>query len=407
MQILFSFLFLLVHWVQCTVRIKLYLLVRIVMANLEHLVGDMPWLHGVLMDLPDLLPVKGLNTTWYAWDDVFESSREQKLPEKRSLLHIAASMQAVKCVQTLLEERGADPRLASPSDGKTALHLACSCRPSMSSARVIAMLVQHGADREALDFDGRAPGAALEDMRRCDSAHGPCHVTCASNQTVGQVLTPLHVLEELDGVDFNSSTFMMYHYKSEKCPHMNCLHDVQSCPYVHPGEKARRNPATYKPIPCPHFRKGKCHAGDACPLAHGVFEAWLHPGKYRTQLCTQGTSCTRDLCFFAHTMEELREPLCCDAGSHTNSPRAQIPTMDNGDRIAALQASADEREKARRATAVADAVSALKALVASRSIEKAMGIPDSLAKVKSKMDARSVLSISTSGSSASLGSESY
>lgn len=27
--------------------------------------------------------------------------------------------------------------------------------------------------------------------------------------------------------------------------------------------------------------------------SHNVFEAWLHPDKYRTQICIQGTSCKR------------------------------------------------------------------------------------------------------------------
>jgi len=37
-----------------------------------------------------------------------------------------------------------------------------------------------------------------------------------------------------------------------------------------------------------------------------VFECWLHPSRYRTQLCKDGTGCGRRICFFAHTEEELR-----------------------------------------------------------------------------------------------------
>ena len=48
--------------------------------------------------------------------------------------------------------------------------------------------------------------------------------------------------------------------------------------------------------------------GDACPYAHNVFEYWLHPTRYRTQLCNDGEKCARKICFFAHTIEELRTP---------------------------------------------------------------------------------------------------
>ena len=41
-------------------------------------------------------------------------------------------------------------------------------------------------------------------------------------------------------------------------------------------------------------------------MCHGVFEHWLHPAKYRTTLCQAETSCNRPICFFAHTLKELR-----------------------------------------------------------------------------------------------------
>lgn len=52
----------------------------------------------------------------------------------------------------------------------------------------------------------------------------------------------------------------------------------------------------------------KCPRGDLCPFAHNIFECWLHPTRYRTQLCNEPASCRRKVCFFAHTLEELREP---------------------------------------------------------------------------------------------------
>ena len=32
------------------------------------------------------------------------------------------------------------------------------------------------------------------------------------------------------------------------------------------------------------MQNGTCRRGDACPFAHGVFESWLHPSRYRTQV---------------------------------------------------------------------------------------------------------------------------
>lgn len=48
---------------------------------------------------------------------------------------------------------------------------------------------------------------------------------------------------------------------------------------------------------CPP-QTGTCAQGTSCPLAHSVFESWLHPSRFRTQLCCFGSSCKRRICFF-------------------------------------------------------------------------------------------------------------
>jgi len=109
-------------------------------------------------------------------------------------------------------------------------------------------------------------------------------------------------------------------------------HDWMQCPYAHEGEKARRRDPlvhNYSGTACADFRKGSCAKGDSCPMAHGVFECWLHPHKYRTELCREGLSCQRRVCFFAHTPSELRVP-DQPAGSTTPPPApapAPAPTM--------------------------------------------------------------------------------
>ncbi|XP_066366009.1 zinc finger CCCH domain-containing protein 35-like [Miscanthus floridulus] len=102
--------------------------------------------------------------------------------------------------------------------------------------------------------------------------------------------------------------FRMYEFKVRLCSRGRS-HDWMDCPYAHPGEKARRRDPRryhYSGAACPDFRKGGCKRGDACELAHGVFECWLHPSRYRTQPCKDGTGCRRRVCFFAHTQGQLR-----------------------------------------------------------------------------------------------------
>ena len=64
--------------------------------------------------------------------------------------------------------------------------------------------------------------------------------------------------------------------------------------------------------------------GDNCLFAHGVYECWLHPAKYRTQLCKDapagGGNCSREVCFFAHTPTQVRRP-------HLSTAKAEVQTL--------------------------------------------------------------------------------
>lgn len=109
---------------------------------------------------------------------------------------------------------------------------------------------------------------------------------------------------------FSCDNFRMLEFKVRRCSRGRA-HDWTDCPYTHPGEKARRRDPrkyNYSASACPDFRKGACKKGDSCEFAHGVFECWLHPARYRTQACRDGTQCRRRVCFFAHTPEQLRVP---------------------------------------------------------------------------------------------------
>ncbi|KAL3500643.1 hypothetical protein ACH5RR_039736 [Cinchona calisaya] len=107
---------------------------------------------------------------------------------------------------------------------------------------------------------------------------------------------------------FSCDHFRMFEFKVRRCARARS-HDWTECPYAHPGEKARRRDPRkyhYSGSACPDFRKGACKRGDSCEFAHGVFECWLHPARYRTQPCKDGTQCRRRVCFFAHTADQLR-----------------------------------------------------------------------------------------------------
>lgn len=122
---------------------------------------------------------------------------------------------------------------------------------------------------------------------------------------------------------YTTDEFRMFSFKVRPCSRAYS-HDWTECPFVHPGENARRRDPRryhYSCVPCPDFRKGTCRRSDVCEYAHGVFECWLHPAQYRTRLCKDGTNCSRRVCFFAHTSEELR-PLIVSTGSAVPSPRA-------------------------------------------------------------------------------------
>ncbi|GBF91267.1 hypothetical protein Rsub_03587 [Raphidocelis subcapitata] len=87
-------------------------------------------------------------------------------------------------------------------------------------------------------------------------------------------------------------------------------HDWKACPFLHPGERARRRPLgahAYSAEVCGYIRNGQaCPHGDACGQAHNTFEAWMHPDRFRTIMCRDGRLCARRVCFFAHEDAELR-----------------------------------------------------------------------------------------------------
>ncbi|CAI9759921.1 unnamed protein product [Fraxinus pennsylvanica] len=124
---------------------------------------------------------------------------------------------------------------------------------------------------------------------------------------------------------FTSDYFRMYEFKVRMCP-QGGSHDWTSCPFAHPGEKARRRDPRkyhYTGTICSEFRKGHCRRGESCEFAHGIFESWLHPTRYRTEACKDGRYCYRRVCFFAHTPSQIRL-LPEEYSSPMNSPVTHV-----------------------------------------------------------------------------------
>ncbi|XP_019193040.1 PREDICTED: zinc finger CCCH domain-containing protein 2-like [Ipomoea nil] len=136
-----------------------------------------------------------------------------------------------------------------------------------------------------------------------------------------QKFLPYNNSDDDDDDPYSSDNFRMFEFKVRRCTRSRS-HDWTDCPFAHPGEKARRRDPRkyhYSGTVCAEFRKGSCVRGDNCEFAHGVFECWLHPTRYRTEACKDGKNCKRKVCFFAHTPRQLRV-LPPDCHDNNNSP---------------------------------------------------------------------------------------
>lgn len=295
----------------------------------------------------------------------------RKVLEHRTPLMVAATYGSLAALRLLVSLPSVDVNRRSGTDGTTALHCVAS-GGSRTVVEAVKLLLGAGADADATDDSGRRPADvisvppkmfdakfALQDLLGCPKPeHGMLRVVTRSTNSISSPVSsptaedarspsaavmmttkfadlprvatsekkeyPVDPsLPDIKNSIYASDEFRMYSFKIRPCSRAYS-HDWTECPFVHPGENARRRDPRkyhYSCVPCPDFRKGVCRRGDMCEYAHGVFECWLHPAQYRTRLCKDGTSCNRRVCFFAHTTDELR-PLYVSTGSAVPSPRA-------------------------------------------------------------------------------------
>lgn len=151
---------------------------------------------------------------------------------------------------------------------------------------------------------------------------------------------------ELNAPEYSTDEFRMFQFKVARCS-KRYVHDWRACPFAHPTENARRRDprlVKYLPVPCPDYKRGICLRGDACSYSHGVYECWLHPAKYRTQLCKEGPNCRRPVCFFAHSVLDLRQP------THSYDPAAS-GSEDVQASVAAMLAAQQQKQAVAAAVA--------------------------------------------------------
>ncbi|KAK7401242.1 hypothetical protein VNO78_12573 [Psophocarpus tetragonolobus] len=319
---------------------------------------------------------------WY----VRQIGSKQIVLEHRTPLMVAAMYGSIDVLKLILSCPEADVNFSCGTDKSTALHCAASSG-SVNAVDVVKLLLSAGADNNScMDANGNRPvdvivvppkleglKATLQDLlsdNAFDGFVGECFIPVSVDSSRSDSSAHLSLPEnglpsspmasKFTDTDINSASekkeypvdpslpdiknsiyatdeFRMFSFKVRPCSRAYS-HDWTECPFVHPGENARRRDPRkfhYSCVPCPEFRKGACRRGDMCEYAHGVFECWLHPAQYRTRLCKDGTSCNRRVCFFAHTAEELR-PLYVSTGSAVPSPRSAASTPNVMDMAAAM-----------------------------------------------------------------------
>ncbi|CAL9207477.1 unnamed protein product [Musa hybrid cultivar] len=275
--------------------------------------------------------------------------------QQRTPLMIAALYGSTGVMGYLLSARPAEAARRAASDGATALHCAAA-GGSPASLEAVKLLIGADADVvDALDASGNRPGdvVARQSLSTVAKSLGvilkaPPFPGLSSpgkeeqpKQGEKKEYPPDSTLPDINTGIYGTDEFRMYTFKIKPCSRAYS-HDWTECPFVHPGENARRRDPrkfSYSCVPCLEFRKGSCRNGDACEYAHGVFESWLHPAQYRTRLCKDETCCNRRVCFFAHKPEELRtvNPSAASvAGTLLSSPRSSSPALSSLDMAMAL-----------------------------------------------------------------------
>ncbi|CAH1445380.1 unnamed protein product [Lactuca virosa] len=194
----------------------------------------------------------------------------------------------IHVVKYIINTKKVDVNRISDSDGATALHCAASGGSPMS-VEVVKLLLQASADVNLTDGEGNKPGDLIARgikstkprvlemlLRGFGIEDGSDEEQIEEKEVVSAKKEyPVDVsMPDINNGVYGSDEFRMYTFKVKPCSRAY-THDWTECPFVHPGENARRRDLrkfNYSCVPCPEFRKGSCVKGDSCEYAHGVVE---------------------------------------------------------------------------------------------------------------------------------------
>ncbi|XP_047315743.1 zinc finger CCCH domain-containing protein 30-like [Impatiens glandulifera] len=280
-----------------------------------------------------------------------KNGSKQMVIEQRTPLMVAATYGSLNILRLILSKSDVDVNSTYGLDSTTPLHCAAS-GGSANAIDVVKLLISAGADPNITDASGLRPvdviivspklsglRTAMVELLSGNLSDSSLSLSSSSSSPRSPSLeTSLAVspasekreypidpsLPDIKNSIYSTDEFRMYSFKIRPCSRAYS-HDWTECPFVHPGENARRRDPRkfhYSCVPCPDFRKGSCRRADLCEYAHGVFECWLHPAQYRTRLCKDGTGCARRVCFFAHKTDELRPLYVAVQSPRSNSPSA-------------------------------------------------------------------------------------
>ncbi|XVF37177.1 hypothetical protein REPUB_Repub19eG0123600 [Reevesia pubescens] len=259
-----------------------------------------------------------------------QKDSKQMVNEGRTPLMVAATYGSIDVIKLSLSSSDADVNRVCGHDKSTALHCAASGGP-LNAIDVVNLLLAAGADANMVDANGHLPvdvivvpprlqavkltleellateSSVLERNLRVSTAVANSNSPPLLSQENGSPLSgsdspmkskstdaPISLtskrkeypidpsLPDIKNSIYSTDEFRMYCFKVRSGSRAYS-HDWTECPFVHPGENARKKDPRkfhYSCVPCPDFRKRACRRGDMCEYAHGVFECWLHPAQY-------------------------------------------------------------------------------------------------------------------------------
>ncbi|KAK4764210.1 hypothetical protein SAY87_013648 [Trapa incisa] len=230
---------------------------------------------------------------WYSC----QKDSKHMILEKRTPLMIAARYGSVDIVRLIISLPGVDINYVCEPEKSTALHCAAS-GGSVNAIEVVKILLLAGADPDATDVSDNRPFNVIvahpdfpvlklqlqELLRNTDSIQTDVHSSMIGFRSISLPSKKKDYpvdssLPNIKDSEYSTDEFRMHSFKICPCSRAYS-HDWTECPFVHPGENARRRDPRkfhYSCIPCPEFRKGACKNGDLCEYAHGIFESGLHP----------------------------------------------------------------------------------------------------------------------------------